>query len=338
MVLAAAWYSVALGAFRHSGVESVLVAVGLGGLLAMLLAAWTGDAPRWSFPLAAGMCVVGAVIAASTNFTGWFIFAMSCVVLVGRPQASYLLSAIGWGAGAVIMVALQVHLEPTTDALLWNSVAVLGILLLGITRRQAAIRRQQQAELVERSRQLEQRSLELIEQTNRTRSETTRAAALEERNRIARDLHDLLAHALGGLVVQLDAAEAVLDAGGDQQQVAERLRTSRQLAVEGLRDARAAVRELRTEERPATDSVADVVAAVINGPVGMQLGLTLDVVGQPRPIPYPDRSGVRCSGQRSDHQHQQACAGWAGVRLVDLHWSGGQVGNDQRSGTPRFGQ
>lgn len=286
MAVAASWYTVVLGAFRQSPAEVVLVAVGLAGLFALVLAAWTDDPPRWSFPVAALLCVIGAVVAATTNFTGWFLFGMGCVVVVGRPQSPYLLSALGWGAGAVTMVALQVRNQPNPETLLWNSVAVVGVLLLGITRRQAAIRRQQQAQLIERSRQLEQRSLELIEQTERTRTETARAAALEERNRIARDLHDLLAHALGGLVVQLDAAEAVLAAGGDQQEVAERLRSSRQLAVDGLRDARAAVRELRSEERPADDSVADAVAAVINGPVGMQLGLTLDLVGEPRLVPY----------------------------------------------------
>lgn len=289
MAAAVTWYSVysgLLGALSHSFAESVLVVVALAGVFVLVLVAWSDQPPRWSFPLAALVCILGGMIAASTNFTGWFLFGMGCVVLVGRPQAPLPLTALGWGAGAIVMVALQVRQNPHTAVLVWNSVAVLAVLLLGITRRQAAIRRQQESQLVERSKQLEQRSLELIEQTERTRSETSRAAALEERNRIARDLHDLLAHALGGLVVQLDAAEAVLAAGGDQQQVAERLRTSRQLAVEGLRDARAAVRELRSDEQPATDSVTDAVAAVINGPVGMQLGLTLDIVGEPRQIPY----------------------------------------------------
>jgi signal transduction histidine kinase len=278
---------VALGVFARSPAETVLAAVGLAGLFALVFAAWTDDAPRWSYPLAAVLCVLGALIAASTNFTGWFIFGIGCVVVVGRPQAPYLLTALGWGVGAVTLVALQVRQEPDIETLIWNSIGVVGVLLLGITRRQAALRRQQQGELVDRSRQLQQRSLELIEQTERTRAETARAAALEERTRIARDLHDLLAHALGGLIVQLDAAEAVLGAGGDRDQVAARLRSSRQLAVEGLRDARAAVRELHSARQPEVANVADAVAAVINGPVGMQLGLSLDVVGEPYPIPYP---------------------------------------------------
>ena len=317
MTVAATWYSVTLGAFNHSPVETVLAVIGVLGLFGLVLAPWTESAPRWSYLLAAALCVIGALVSASTNFTGWFLFGMGCVVVIGRPQSPYLLAASGWGVGAVLLVALQVRQEPATETLLWNSVAVVGLLLLGITRRQAEIRRQQQTELVQRSRELERRSLQLIEQTDRTRSETARAAALEERNRIARDLHDLLAHALGGLVVQLDAAEALLNAGGDRDQVADRLRSSRRLAVEGLRDARAAVRELRAGEQPETAEVADDVAAVINGPVGMQLGLALDIVGDPYPIPYPAAQAFAAVAREAiTNINKHAAGGRAAASLI----------------------
>jgi len=53
------------------------------------------------------------------------------------------------------------------------------------------------------ARQTEQ----LLEQTRLAQNEHARAAALEERGRIARDLHDVLAHSLGALSVQLEVAE-----------------------------------------------------------------------------------------------------------------------------------
>jgi signal transduction histidine kinase len=286
LAIVAICYSAVLGAFSQPPAEVVLVVAGFAGLFLMVLAGISEQIPRWYAPVACVVAVLGGVVAASTNFSGWFLFGTAGVVLLGRPQIQPIFAAIGWAAGGITLVALQVYGEPDVETLLWNSVAVVGVLLLGLTRRSAVIRREQQAELVERSRQLEQRSLELIEQTERTQAETARAAALQERNRIAQDLHDLLAHSLGGLVVQLDAADAVLTAGGDQQQVAARLRSSRQLAVEGLREARAAVRELRTDDAPTGENVADAVAAVVNGPVGVQLGLVLDIVGEPRPIPY----------------------------------------------------
>lgn len=61
---------------------------------------------------------------------------------------------------------------------------------------------------------------------------------------LARDLHDVLAHSLGGLVVQLDAVALQIEAGRIEA-AAERVAVARSLAVEGLREARAAVHALR---------------------------------------------------------------------------------------------
>ncbi|MGN8027368.1 sensor histidine kinase [Microbacterium sp. 22242] len=93
----------------------------------------------------------------------------------------------------------------------------------------------------------------LLAERERASAEALRAQAAAERVAIARDLHDVLAHSLGGLVVQLDAAEALLDAG-DAGSAATRVTAARQLAVEGLREAREAVRALR---EPADEDAAD---------------------------------------------------------------------------------
>jgi signal transduction histidine kinase len=47
----------------------------------------------------------------------------------------------------------------------------------------------------------------------RLHPESTRAAALAERARIARDLHDMLARALAAVSVNLQAAEGLLTSG-----------------------------------------------------------------------------------------------------------------------------
>jgi signal transduction histidine kinase len=52
---------------------------------------------------------------------------------------------------------------------------------------------------------------QLLRQTQLAQQEHARAAALDERGRIARELHDVLAHSLGALNVQLELAEALLD-------------------------------------------------------------------------------------------------------------------------------
>jgi signal transduction histidine kinase len=103
-------------------------------------------------------------------------------------------------------------------------------------------RRQYEAQ----ARQTEQ----LLEQTRLAQSEQARAAALDERGRIARDLHDVLAHSLGALSVQLELAEALLDERGDAEGALDRIRRSRRLAVQGLSEARNAVAALRADDVP----------------------------------------------------------------------------------------
>ena len=68
-------------------------------------------------------------------------------------------------------------------------------------------------------------------------------ATARERNRLARDLHDTLAHSLAGLVVQLQAIDTLLKAEPDAAQ--SELAKARQLAQTGLQDARHAIQDLR---------------------------------------------------------------------------------------------
>src|SRR6202000_1032591 len=52
-------------------------------------------------------------------------------------------------------------------------------------------------------------------QTQRSHEEQVRTARLEESTRIAREIHDVLAHALAGLTIQLEATSALIGNGAD---------------------------------------------------------------------------------------------------------------------------
>ncbi|MGY4098228.1 sensor histidine kinase [Nocardia sp. R16R-3T] len=136
-------------------------------------------------------------------------------------------------AGATAMVSVSYLLAHA------RLVAYLGILaaialvaLMGFSRRQFRATAEQNRLLLQQSRQI--------------RAERDRAATLAERGRIAREVHDVLAHTLGGLLLQLDAADALLEAGKIEQ-AADHVRSSRALAVAGLADARQVVGALRAE-------------------------------------------------------------------------------------------
>jgi signal transduction histidine kinase len=108
-----------------------------------------------------------------------------------------------------------------------------------------------------------------------SRRQAQEHAEHETRMHLARELHDVLAHTLGALAVQLEAAEAVNEIG-DPEQLAELLRRSRSLVSSGLDEAAEAVRALRDEPVP----VAERIAALVEG-----AGASLRVEGRPRPLP-----------------------------------------------------
>lgn len=87
----------------------------------------------------------------------------------------------------------------------------------------------------------------LLAQTQRSHEEQLRAARLEESTRIARDIHDLLAHALAGLTLQLEATSSLVDQGADRATIKARLDRAHALARDGLRETRRAVGALRGE-------------------------------------------------------------------------------------------
>src|SRR4029079_6402550 len=83
------------------------------------------------------------------------------------------------------------------------------------------------------STQLEER---VQAQTEELLAQARDAAVLEERQRVARDIHDTLAQGLPGVVVQLGAAERALTVEPAQAQ--QHLVLARRMARESLAEAR----------------------------------------------------------------------------------------------------
>jgi signal transduction histidine kinase len=154
------------------------------------------------------------------------------------------------------------------------SFAFLGLWTVGLTRHDYSAR----AEQAER----------LLEETRRTREAETQAAALAERARIARDLHDVLAHSLAAVSVNLQAAEGLLAAGtlpADNPELAKAIecidRASR-LARDGLGAARQAVLALRDDTVPLPDQLSSLAQEYrADGDMNVDFAVTGDV----RPVP-----------------------------------------------------
>jgi signal transduction histidine kinase len=100
----------------------------------------------------------------------------------------------------------------------------------------------------------------LLAQTQRSHEEQLRAARLEESTRIAREIHDVLAHTLASLTIQLEATGSLLGQGADRDTVLARVRRAHQLAREGLQETRRAVGALRGDTIPAPAGIEALVA------------------------------------------------------------------------------
>jgi two-component system, NarL family, sensor histidine kinase DesK len=87
------------------------------------------------------------------------------------------------------------------------------------------------------------RRLDVMSALRRTRAELARAAAAEERLRIARDLHDLLGHSLSLITLKAELAGRVI--GSDPERAAKEIAELESVARQSLSDVREAVAGFR---------------------------------------------------------------------------------------------
>ncbi len=100
----------------------------------------------------------------------------------------------------------------------------------------------------------------LLAQTQRSHEEQVRSARLEESTRIAREIHDVLAHTLAGLTIQLEATSSLVEQGADRDTVLARLHRAHALAREGLEETRLAVGALRGDSVSVSAGIEALVA------------------------------------------------------------------------------
>ena len=137
-------------------------------------------------------------------------------------------------------------------------------------------------QFLRRGRQSQDRTELLMAQLQDAREAEAAAAALAERTRIAGELHDVLAHSLSALAIQLQGARKL----AGREQVSDGLRgtieRSAELARAGLADARQAVGALRGDRLPAVDQVGSLIEDFQRDTGGEA---TLSIDGTPRALP-----------------------------------------------------
>jgi signal transduction histidine kinase len=95
----------------------------------------------------------------------------------------------------------------------------------------------------------------LLVELEASRAAEARAAGLAERQRLAREMHDVLAHSLSGLILQLEAARMLADDPADPR-LRQTVDRAHQLGKAGLDEARRAIGLLRDDELPGPERLA----------------------------------------------------------------------------------
>jgi signal transduction histidine kinase len=248
------------------------VAVGLGAAASLLA---RRRAPGWTLAVSGGLALALLHIAPSAGATAVIAPAVALYSLaLTRGRVAQLLAAVAAVAAIVIVDAFHAG-SPTLLQTLGHVMLVAIPLLAAETHR---THRAYVALLRER-----------LEFAERTREQEAQRRAEQERMRIARDLHDVVAHTLTTINVQAATAAELLDRDpGHARGALETIEDASRDAIDELRAILGVLRDGHAGEAPlapapGVETIPELVKASSEGGVDVQL----DITGQ-RPERLPD--------------------------------------------------
>jgi signal transduction histidine kinase len=244
------------------------------GLVGWSLSDLRGAADRyaaWLRPVGLGAIAVGAGFASSAGNggTALVIFTMVAAMMAGADLG--LGAALAVTAAGILAIDVSgLVFAASYGVLIGFPAIVLSGFMIGRNRAGYRIRAEQAAVLLAQREQLE--------------TEQRRADLLDERARIAREIHDVLAHSLGALGIQIQAARAVMTREADIDRASELLGVAQQMAAEGLEETRRAIHALRADTLPLGEELAKVTDTYTQR---YRVAVSFDTSGAPAPLP-PD--------------------------------------------------
>ncbi|CDR07501.1 sensor histidine kinase [Streptomyces iranensis] len=191
--------------------------------------------------LTAGAVASAGLLEVSNSGSG-YLFAYFLVGHAGYRLALKPALAVAALSSLLCGAVFYFYVGPDHQVLTWTFGLSTGIPvvagILGRSRQQAAEARLQAAESAERAE--------------------ARTAVLTERGRIARDVHDVLAHSLAGINMHLELADALMDTG-DLEKVRAAHNKAQSLVRESLKQAQWTVHALREDSLPLLESLTAMI-------------------------------------------------------------------------------
>jgi signal transduction histidine kinase len=233
-----------------SAPSAVPVQIACYAVLGLALLAWTvleaspaaaARYPAWALPVARGVIAFASGFAAGAGGGGSAMVVFAFVAAMAAGVNSDLAAAVAVTAAGILAIEVSgLAFGQSYGTLLGLPAIVLAGLVIGRNWGGYRVQAEQAAALLAQREQLQ--------------TEQRRADLLDERARIAREIHDVLAHSLGALGIQIQAARSVLHKDADQ--ASDLLATAQQMAAEGLVETRRAVQALRTDTLPLDEELA----------------------------------------------------------------------------------
>ncbi|MDG4794184.1 histidine kinase [Micromonospora sp. WMMD1082] len=234
-----------------------------------------------------GLLTFAAVLVAASpwyGFFAWVGFLHAFLVLYGRWRF------VGMAATAVLVATAQGGGVPSSWShwSLWLVLVLINLFLAGavswfnlVSEREDAKRKRLVAELAATNRQLAETIQENDGLHAQLITQAREAGVLDERQRMAREIHDTLAQGLTGIITQLEAAEQSRDRSADWRRHVD---NALGLARESLTEARRSVRAVRPESLE-TARLPDALAE-LGGRWSALHGVAASVstTGTPRPL------------------------------------------------------
>ena len=214
--------------------------------------------------ITAGVFGLGVANGSSQTWTGIFLVAVAVYSAAAHSPHMVAVVTLTFTV-ALAHVAFDPEVHSFGDAI-WGSTLAGLLLLAGLSGRR----------LRSRTDALDT----LAAQLEREEEERAAAAAAEERRRIARELHDIISHSLGVLVLQAGAAEQALERNPDQ--VREVLQSMRRTGQEAIGEMTTLLSVIRSDShadrapQPSLRDLDELVGRTRAAGLRVSLDITLD--------------------------------------------------------------
>jgi signal transduction histidine kinase len=211
------------------------------------------------------------------------------------------------------------HRPTVASVAIWLVLAVVDIGLVGVfgmmgmrSQEQNQARKGMIAELAEANQRLEEMVAENTGLQAQLLTQAREAGVLEERQRMAREIHDTLAQGLTGIVTQLEAAQRTRQEAEHER----RISNAKQLARDSLAEARRSVQALRPQALEGARLPEALAEESARWSATSGVSVEVTTTGEARPLhPEVEVTLLRVAQEALANVAKHAGASHAGVTL-----------------------